>query len=84
MIYYMEMGNQFTIDYGDIDEQFYLGLESMFNRILLKLEKQPTNIQKQYLPQLENIVYSVHNTGWGYYDYLSETFDDFKAKVNIK
>jgi len=84
MIYYVEMGNQFTIDYGDIDEQFYSSLESMFNRILSLIEKQTKNIQKQYLPRLENIVYSVRNTGWGYYDYLSETLDDFKAKVGHK
>lgn len=84
MIYYVEMGNQFTINYGDIDEQFYSSLESMFNRILSNIEKQPTNIQKQYLPRLENIVDSVRSMGWGYYDYLSETFEEFKVKASAE
>jgi len=63
MIYYVEIGNQFIIDFGDIDEPFYSSLESMFNRILSNIENQPTTIQKQYLPRIENIVYSVRNTG---------------------
>src|SRR4030095_10078888 len=30
MVYYVECGTQFTVDYGDIDEAFYASLESMF------------------------------------------------------
>ena len=45
MFYYVEMGNQFTLDLGDIDEQFYSSLESMFDRILSTIGKQPKNIQ---------------------------------------
>ena len=31
MVYYVEQGNQCTVDYGDIDEHFYSSIESMFD-----------------------------------------------------
>lgn len=65
MIHYIETGNQFTLDLGDIDDQLYSSLESMFERILSNMEKQPNNIKKQYLPYLEDIVDSVRGMGWG-------------------
>ena len=65
MFHYVEMGNQFTLDLGDIDEQFYSSLESMFDRILSTIGKQPKNIQIRCLPRLENIIDSVQDMGWG-------------------
>ena len=32
MLYYVEMGVQFTNAYGDIDEAFYNSMESMYER----------------------------------------------------
>lgn len=81
MFHYVETGNQFTLDLGDIDESFYSSLESMFDRILSTIKKQPKDIQIRCLPRLENIVDSVHGMGWGYYDYLNQTFYEFKAKA---
>ena len=34
MTYYVECGNQFTLDYGDIDEGFYDSLLSMYGRTM--------------------------------------------------
>ena len=58
MVYYLETGNQFTLDLGDIDEPFYSSLESKFYRILKSLEKQPNKIQITYLPRLSRVVVS--------------------------
>jgi len=80
MIHYLEQGNQFTVDYGDIDEPFYSSLASMFNRILLELEQQPGNIQATYLPRLESIAESAKDIGWGYYDYISEILEEFEKE----
>ena len=77
MVHYLESGNRFTVDFGDIDEQFYSSLESMFDRILAALRKQPTNIQEQYLSRLEDVVESAGNIGWGYYDYISDVFEEY-------
>lgn len=40
MVHYVESGNKFTVEFGDMDERFYLSLESMFSNILSLLEKQ--------------------------------------------
>ena len=56
MVHYLEQGNQFTVDYGDIDEPFYAGLESMFDRILNALDKESANSQKRFVPRLEAVV----------------------------
>jgi len=77
MVHYLETGNQFTVDLGDIDEQFYSSLESMFDRILSVLIKQPNKVQEQYLSRLEDVVVSAINIGWGYYDYISRVFEEF-------
>ena len=80
MFHYLETGNQFTLDLGDIDESFYSSLESTFDRILSSLEKQHKTTLMDYLPRLESIVESVCGMGWGYYDYLHETLNEYKIK----
>jgi len=77
MVHYLETGNQFTVDFGDIDEQFYSSLESMFDRILSVLRKQPSNVRERYLSRLEDVVVSARNMGWGYYDYISDVFEEY-------
>jgi len=83
MVHYLETGNQFTLDLGDIDEQFYSSLESMFDRILTSLEKQPNKIQINYLPRLSRVVVSAKSMGWGYYDYICESLDEYNQKYTI-
>ena len=68
MVHYLETGNQFTVEFGDIDEQFYSSLESMFGRILTELKKQPVDVQDKYFSRIEDVVFSTRNIGWGYYD----------------
>ena len=77
MVHYLESGNQFTVDFGDIDERFYSSLESMFDRIIAALRKQPSNIQEQYLSRLEDVVVSARCIGWGYHDYISDVFGEY-------
>lgn len=82
MVHYLETGNQFTVDYGDIDEQFYSSLESMFKRILSALKKHSTDVQEKYFSRLEDVVLSASNIGWGYYDYISDIFGEYESEIN--
>ena len=81
MIHYLETGNQFTLDLGDINEEFYSSLESMFERILDTLRVQSTDVQEKYFSRLENIVSSAKNIGWGYYDYISDIFSEYEIEL---
>jgi len=72
MVHYLESGNQFTLDFGDIDERFYLSLESMFSNILSLLEKQNDKTQLNILTRLREVVSSSQNIGWGYHDSIGD------------
>ena len=78
MVHYLESGNQFTVELGDINEQFYSSLESMFERIITVLQTQPTDVQVRYYSRLESVVSSARNIGWGYYDYISDLLGEFE------
>jgi hypothetical protein len=82
MVHYLETGNQFTVDFGDIDEKFYSSLESMFGRIISSLRNQSKDVHAIYHPRLENVVASARNIGWGYYDYISDIFGEYEIETN--
>jgi len=78
MVHYLESGNNFTAEFGDIDEQFYSSLESMFERIITELKKQPSDIQEKYLKRLEEVVRVGSGIGWGYSDYISDIYYEYE------
>ena len=72
MTCYVECGNDFTCEYGDIDEKFYYSLESMFEKALQALDKPDKQTVEEFLPRLQNIVEKAEDIGWGYYDTISD------------
>lgn len=82
MVHYLETGNSFTVDCGDVDEQFYASLESMFEKILSALRKEAPRALKKYLPRLESVVTSSEDIGWGYHDYIYDIFYEFVEDIN--
>jgi len=76
MICFLEYGNNFTCDFGDIDEEFYDSLCAMLDSILTELKKHESNIRKKFLPRLISIRDSANGIGWGYYDYLNEKISE--------
>jgi hypothetical protein len=71
MLYYVACGNDFTLEFGDIDEQFYDSMESMFGHIVEKLVKQKDEmLAAEFMPQLEAEFKRVEWMGWGYGDGL--------------
>ncbi len=81
MVYYVECGNQFTVEYGDVDEPFYYSIESMFTKIIEMLPQFDKTTIDSYLLRLENLVEKAKNIGWGYYDYLVDVLS--QAKVDL-
>jgi len=80
MVYYLETGNQFTLDYGDINETFYDSLESMFDRVLATLQDQSSATNEQYLVRLRKLVESAKGIGWGFYDYISYKLEVYEEE----
>lgn len=77
MVLYVKTGTQFTLDYGDMYDEFYDSLISMFHSILKVLVKEDDAMQNKYVSQLGEIVNSVQDIGWGYYDDISELLYDY-------
>ncbi|OGB83791.1 hypothetical protein A3F66_00595 [candidate division TM6 bacterium RIFCSPHIGHO2_12_FULL_32_22] len=82
MVFYVERGNQFTVDFGDINEQFYNSLISMFRKIVSILQKSSQFIVDLYLPRLRAIVKSAEGIGWGYYGEISECIEEAFPHTN--
>lgn len=76
MVYYVECGNQFTVDYGDIDEAFYESLDAMFTQVVKTLQKSDEQTVARFLPRLKAVVRQAEGMGWGYYDAISDTLEE--------
>lgn len=77
MVHYLDMGNQFTLDYGDMYDEFYDSLVSMLESILKLLVKADATIQENYIPEIQHIIHSARSMGWGYYDHMLELFVNY-------
>jgi hypothetical protein len=73
MLTFVEMGTQFTAQYGDIDEPFYEGLELMLDDFRNLLLANPHLYEEGDLSlRLPRLVRDAGWMGWGYGDYVTE------------
>ena len=83
MVYYVKCGNDFTLEFGDIDEAFYNSLGSMFYKIIqILIAQNDKDLVAEWLPMLEAEFHRIDGTvGWNYpdelSDYLAELRDTF-------
>jgi len=73
MLYYVEMGVQFTDTYGDIDEPFYNSMESMYERAVKYIVQH--RMQGQFEERCRRIVADTAEMGWGFHDQLSYIYE---------
>ncbi|SPD73849.1 conserved hypothetical protein [uncultured Desulfobacterium sp.] len=76
MTFFVECGNSFTVNYGDIDEAFYDALNRMYRRTIDKVLTLPKERQDEFRARLEVIMTSSSNIGWGYHDTLCDDYYD--------
>ena len=75
MLYYVEMGVEFTNNYGDIDESFYSSMEGMFEQVVIFLVKE--KLENMFVDRCYNVVEDRNGIGWGFHDGLSEIFHGY-------
>jgi hypothetical protein len=71
MLYYAECGVQFTKDYGDINENYYLSIERTFRDSMELIDL--NQLHDKFKDKAFNIYQNSENTGWGF----NETLGDF-------
>lgn len=75
MLFYVEMGVQFTETYGDIHGPFYDSIETMYERAAKFVAKH--KLKEQFACRFEEIVRKTVSMGWGFHDFLSEVYDEY-------
>ena len=75
MLYYVECGVRFTNDFGDIDENFYISMEKMFDQTLALLKKE--DILDQFNDRASKILTDTDGMGWGFFDSLCEIYYNY-------
>jgi hypothetical protein len=74
MTYFVECGNQLTVEFGDIDEGFYDALLRMYARAINKVLALPEEEQHEFRERLKTIMVTSNKIGWGYHDGLCEQY----------
>lgn len=72
MVFFIEQGNAFTLEYGDIDAGFYSALVTMARRAAEVICSLPVDLQAPFMKRLGEVVRSSSGIGWGYHDDLAD------------
>jgi hypothetical protein len=77
MIYYVEMGVEYTNEYGDIDGAFYDSMVGMFEKAVEFIVKH--ELKGQFEERCSEIVADGSGIGWGFSDQLNDIyFENFE------
>lgn len=74
MLFFVEQGNAFTVDYGDIDPGFCNTLLAMGRSAVQTICSLPKELQEPFRERLAEIVSSSSGIGWGYHDEMAEIY----------
>lgn len=77
---YVEYGVKCTLDYGDIDEQFYNSMVSMFEKTLKDIEEY--GVLKNFQERCLNIHIRTQSMGWGFGDAIESLYKDFFEEMS--
>jgi len=73
MLFYVEIGTEFTNTYGGMDGKFYDSMASMYNKVVIECNK-----NEQFFIVFKDRLYSVvqasEGIGWGYHDELCDIY----------
>jgi hypothetical protein len=75
MLFYVETGVKFTNDFGDIDEGFYLSMETTYVGALTLMQKE--NFLEKFADRAGKVVSGTSGIGWGFHDFLIEAHSNF-------
>lgn len=81
MVFYVQCGNDFTLEFGDIDETFYDSLCSMVEGIKDRLLAEDNrDLAAEFLPLLEREFERIDGQmGWGYPDEVRDHIEELRG-----
>jgi hypothetical protein len=72
MLYYVECGVEFTNEYGDINENYYLSLERVFRDSMELIDIH--SLHDTFKDRALTILSDSANTGWGFHDTIGDFY----------
>jgi hypothetical protein len=84
MLTHVERGNDYTNDFGDIDERFYIALETMLGNAidLLLKQKKAQELYEHFGQRFQKLGRATRDIGWGYGDNVSDMIDELQNRFN--
>lgn len=76
MLYYIEQGCELTNMYGDMWEQYYITLQTNFEKTMELIAE--LGYSKEYNERIEKMLKSVEDCGWGFPDTLYNCYYQYK------
>ncbi len=73
-LFYVEQGVKFTNSFGDIDERFYMSMESMFERALKNIKK---HLENMFMDRGQKIIRDTSGIGWGFADNIEDLYGQY-------
>ncbi len=80
MLSFVENGTQFIHEFGDIAENFYDSMEKVYEEACKLVSDH--GIKTEWIHRFKNLVEDTGDTGYGFGDTISSTFDEFFGKEN--
>ena len=74
MLFYVEQGVKFTNAYGDIDENFYISMEDMYEKAVKSINKD--GFKDIFQERCKKIVEDTSEVGWGFHDALCDVYKE--------
>ena len=75
MLYYIELGCEQIIEFGDFYESFYISLENNFKKAVQFISA--NGLTSQFNSRILKMIESVDGTGWGFFDSLRELYEEY-------
>ncbi|MCD8147560.1 MAG: DUF6155 family protein [Clostridiales bacterium] len=76
MLRFVEMGTEFTNNYGDIDGPFYDSLTNVFGRFVALLNSTDEETYLELADRIERVVAESADIGWGYTDEMRTLYGE--------
>lgn len=81
MLFYIEQGCEYILEFGDMWESFYTTLEKNFDKAMRFIFL--NGLLAEYYERIERLIDSVSECGWGFYDTLQAIYSEYRESTRI-
>jgi len=78
---YVENGARFTHQYGDIDERFYISVESALDELAALLRGEARGTYPQFRDRLARVEQMTDGIGWGFHDFVGDVVGQLEDEL---